>query len=145
MKSFIKALFLFSIISLAVSCSSQWHLKKAIKKDPSILLVDTVRFTDIDTFITESIRHDTSFFVSNDTTIIVKDRLTVKHFIHNDTVHIEAECEGDTIIQTEIIEVPVDRWIAPEKRWFEYLPPVWVWLLIAGLIIWNKYFRKNQV
>lgn len=127
----------FSIILLILSsCSSQFHLKRAIKKDPSILTVDTLRVVDVDTFVTETIKHDTSFYQSHDTTIIVKDRMTIKHFIHDSVVYIEGECLGDTIIQTEIIEKPVEK-VVYNERFF----PNWFWVLFPVLII--LYFLKR--
>lgn len=134
---------LITCLFLMVGCGSQWHLRKAIKKDPSILLTDTITVVDTVTFITETIRVDSTFIVSRDTVIIIKDKLTIKHFIHNDSVYIWGECEGDTIVQIREIHIPVDRWRVPDKRWFEYLPPIWGWLLAIGFLVYRKYFRKE--
>ena len=121
----------FILLIFISSCSAQWHLKKAIKKDPTLVQVDTLRVTDIDTFITETVQHDTSFFMSRDTTIIVKDRMTIKHYIHDSTVYIEGECLGDTIIKTEVIEMPVEK-VVYNESWF----PKWFLIIIAGLVVY---------
>lgn len=137
-----KLIFIISLIILS-GCGSQWHLRKAIKKDPSILLTDTILVIDTVTFITETIRTDSTFIISKDTVIIIKDKLTIKHFIHNDSVYIWGECEGDTIVKILEREVLVDRWIYPKKAWHEYLPPVWLILIVLGFLIWRKWFKDS--
>lgn len=129
------------IISLfLVGCSSQWHLNKAIEKDPSILQVDTVRFIDIDTFIVKGVTHDTAFIMSHDTTTIIKDRLTIKHYIHDSTVYIEGECAPDTIIEIREKEIPVDRWIKPDENW---LKNNWFVVLVAIAIIYMLFKARK--
>lgn len=134
---------IFIVITLLLcSCSANWHMKKAIKKDPTLLQIDTLRFTDTVKTITNTIQTDSSFIISRDTVIIRKDKLTIKHYITRDSVYIWGECEGDTIIEVRTVEVPIERWIYPDKLWYEYLPPFWVWLLAIGLYVYLKYFKK---
>jgi len=125
------------------SCSANWHMKKAIKKDPTLLQMDTLLFTDTITTITNTISTDSTFIISNDTVIIHKDKLTIKHYITRDSIYLWGECEGDTIIEVRTIEIPIERWIYPEKSWYEHLPPVWVWLLGIVLFIYLKYFKPK--
>lgn len=53
----------FSVILLLCSCSASWHIKKAIKKEPSIqqVIVDTIEFkkTVVDTIHTS----DSTFYL----------------------------------------------------------------------------------
>ena len=118
-----------------MGCSSQYHLRKAIQKDPTILLTDTI--VDTVTFITETITTDSTFLISRDTIVIVKDKLTIKHFIHNDSVTIWGECEGDTIV--EIRHIPVDRWRKPDQRWWDWLPPAWLIISVIIFLMYRKY------
>ena len=63
--------------SLLSGCSANWHLKRAIAKDPSILqpkelvLIDTV-------VVTPSLRVDTLTYFRTDTITIEKERLRVQ-------------------------------------------------------------------
>lgn len=131
------------IALLFCSCSANWHMKRAINKDPTLVQMDTLRFTDTVRTITNTISTDSTFVISNDTVIIIKDKLTIKHYITRDSVYIWGECEGDTIIEVRTVEIPIERWIYPDKLWFEYLPPLWVWLLAFGFIAYKKYFSKR--
>lgn len=139
-----KNIIIFTASLLLVSCSANWHMKKAIKKDPTLLQIDTLRFTDTVRTITNTISTDSTFVISNDTVTIIKDKLTIKHYITRDSVYIWGECEGDTIIEVRTVEIPIDRWIYPDKMWYEHLPPLWVWLLALGLYIYLKYFNEKE-
>ena len=119
------------LIGLALSgCGADWHIRKAIQKDPSILHKDTIVFTDSIHVITKQVSHDSTFLVSKDTVIIVKDNLTMKHFYHNDSVFLWGECASDTIIRWKTYEVPVEKVIFNET-WF----PKWMWIFIIGAFI----------
>jgi len=132
------------IILILTGCSSQWHLRRAIKKDPLIVQVDTLSIIDTVTFTTETIRTDSTFFISKDTVIIIKDKLTIKHFIQNDSVYIWGECEGDTIVKILERDVIIDRWIYPKKKWTEYLPPTWILVCAFIYLAWRRWFRKDN-
>lgn len=80
------------------SCSGQWHLRKALKKDPSILVVDTV--IKYDTVILELNRIDTLFRYNFDTVEFWKDSIFVSYFydtIQND-VYLEVDCPDEKVI-----------------------------------------------
>lgn len=112
---------------LLSSCSANWHIKRAIKKDPTILLSDTITVNDTIKVTTERVYKDSIFMVSNDTTIIVKDNLIIKHFISNDTVFLSGEC--DSIIKYIPYEVKVPyKYIIQDKK-----PNYLNWLV--GLIV----------
>lgn len=95
------------------SCSAQWHLKKAVQKDPLILKKDTI--ISYDTIITPPTEYrDTVVLKQIDTLEIVKDKLKVKVFRSFDTIRVDALCDADTVVS--IVEVPVDRIIYKEKN-----------------------------
>jgi len=101
------------LISLLTSCSAQWHLKKAVQKDPSILEKDTLVVTD--TVVSPPVAiTDTVIMKQHDTITLVKDRLSVKIVKVNDTITIDAICDSDTIIR--VIEVPYDKIVYVEKE-----------------------------
>lgn len=73
MKKIFFTIRVFVIVLILTGCSSQWHLEKAIKKDPSIQaeITDTLTFTRI---IRDTIH-------TSDSTYYIEERLT-----HFDTV-----------------------------------------------------------
>ena len=100
------------IALLLTSCSAQWHLKKAVQKDPLILERDTLVVTD--TVVSPPVAiTDTVTLKQHDTIVIQKDRLKVQLVKVNDTITINAECASDTIVTT--IEVPYEKVVYVEQ------------------------------
>lgn len=121
------------------SCSAQWHLNKAVKKNPLILQKDTV--TVVDTIVTPPVAlTDTVVLRETDTIVVQKDRLRVKISRSFDTIRVDAICEADTIIS--IIEVPVDRIIYQERETpIQKLQKLGLYLL-AALVLWKVIEAK---
>ena len=135
-------LVVLSLTLLLPSCSAQWHLKKAVQKDPSILQKDTLVVRD--TVVTQPVAiTDTVILKQRDTIRLVKDRLKVEIVKVNDTITIDAICDSDTIIS--IIEVPYERVVYVEKekpiqiiqRWMAYLL-----LLVIGIKLLQRFSDK---
>ena len=131
---------IYIIISLLfVGCSANWHIKKAIKKDPSILITDTITVLDTLRVITNNVSTDSTFILSRDTVIIKKDKLTIKHYYYRDSIYLWGECESDTIYKPFEVKVPVDRIIINEPSF-----PRWLWwivILFVGLFVLNKLLK----
>jgi len=101
------------LVGLLSSCSAQWHLKRAIKKDPTIVKQDTA--VVVDTVVTPPVTlTDTITLAQRDTITLVKDRLKVKIIRSSDTIRVDAVCESDTIVS--IVEVPYDKIIYVEQK-----------------------------
>ena len=101
------------LVGLLSSCSAQWHLKRAVKKDPTIVKQDTA--VVVDTVVTPPVTlTDTITLAQRDTITLVKDRLKVKIVRSSDTIRVDAVCESDTIIS--IVEVPYDKIIYVEQK-----------------------------
>jgi hypothetical protein len=116
---------------LLTSCSAQWHLKTAIKKDPLILKKDTV--VVVDTLVTAPVTvRDTVTLSNRDTVIITKDKLTVKLVKSFDTIAIEAECASDTIIRT--IEVPYEKVVYVQQKTLKQKIQTWALYLVVAFI-----------
>ena len=112
------------LLSSLMSCSAQWHLKKAVQKDPLILERDTLVVTD--TVVSPPVAiTDTVTLKQHDTITIVKDRLKVQLVKVNDTITINAECASDTIVTT--IEVPYEKIV--------YVKEKTLWQKIQGLVL----------
>ena len=105
-----------TLLLLLTSCSAQWHLKKAVQKDPAILEKDTLVVTT--TVVSPPVAiTDTVTLRQHDTITLVKDRLKVQLIKVNDTITINAECASDTIVTT--IEVPYEKIVYVEKQTFK--------------------------
>ena len=112
------------LLSSLMSCSAQWHLKKAVQKDPMILEKDTLVVTN--TVVTPPVAiTDTVTLKQHDTIVIQKDRLKVQLVKVNDTITINAECASDTIVTT--IEVPYEKIV--------YVKEKTLWQKIQGLVL----------
>ena len=99
------ALLLALVVTTLPACSARWHLRKAIAKDPSILLeqvvkVDTIVVTQLDAV------HDTFVTSKVDTITIEKERLRLKIMRSYDTIEVDAACLPDTIRITKEVRVP---------------------------------------
>lgn len=112
------------------SCSSEYHLRKAIAKDPSILqpkqihLIDTVVITPI-------ARVDTLAYFATDTITIEKERVRVQIRRIDDTLRVSAECLPDTIRITKTVKLPSQIKYAPRKWWERVTTPILVLLVVA--------------
>ncbi len=130
---------LLLLVSVLTSCSAQWHLKKAITKDPFILQTETI--TVVDTIVTKPVvLKDTVVLRQIDTLEVVKDKLRLKVFRSFDTIRVDAICDADTIIS--IIEVPVDRIIYKERETpMQKLQKLGLYLL-GALVLWKVIEAK---
>lgn len=91
-------------ILLLTSCSASWHLKRAIKKDPSLLLSrDTVLVHDTQFVTKERVLTD-SFFTTCYDTITLEDSFVFTQVIRRDNViKVYTKCKSDTVrITTKI-------------------------------------------
>lgn len=89
---------------MLTSCSASWHLKRAIKKDPSLLLSrDTVLVHDTQLVTKERMLTD-SFFTTCYDTIVMEDSFVYTKVIRRDNVvKVYTKCKSDTIrITTKI-------------------------------------------
>ena len=131
-----------SLILLLSSCSAQWHLKKAVQKDPMILRKDTLVVQDT-LVVPPVVLKDTVTLRQHDTITITKDRLRVKIVKVNDTLIIDAKCDSDTIVRT--IEVPYDKIVYVEKEsvW-DKIKNLAIYMALAFLVfkIIMKQFEK---
>ena len=102
-----------TLILLLSSCSAQWHLTKAIKKDPTILEKDTLVVQDT-VVVPPVVITNTVTTRQHDTIVVEKDRLKVRIVKRLDTLIIEGQCASDTIVRT--IEVPYEKVIYVPKK-----------------------------
>lgn len=120
-KGIAKVIFLAAFFS---SCSAQWHVKRALKKNPNIiterviLQKDTLIVRDSVTF------KDTLVTRSIDTIKLENERVRTIVYRYHDTFRIVQTLKGDTVRITQKVVTPV----------VEAKPSYWGWI-VAGLIL----------
>ncbi len=120
-----KYLLIISAIALT-SCSANWHLKKAIAKDPSILTEGVVieRVTDTITVVTPELRVDTlhSWSVDTVTTFVDRVRIRTKVDTIQRTVFVDVICPADTIyVPYEYEKTIIQPRVQPKFPWSFWL------------------------
>ena len=90
---------------VVASCGADWHLKRAIAKDPTLVRAKPVRF---DTIVVTKERKLTDTIVMHDvdTITIENDRVRVRLVRSYDTLMVEGTCLPDTIRIDVIREIP---------------------------------------
>ena len=92
----VRLLWLVVVALLLSSCGAQWHLKRAIAKNPA-LAQDTVVRIDT-TIITEAVAlRDTVTIKEVDTVTIIKDGVVVDIQRYYDTLLVDVQCPPDTV------------------------------------------------
>lgn len=103
---------LFVILILS-GCSAEWHLSRAVRKNPELLKSQTINVTD--TIVLPGVElMDTVILKQVDTITLVKDRFRVKIMRSFDTLIIDGGCDGDTIVRT--VQVVVPQLVRSESR-----------------------------
>jgi len=100
-----RSLWIITVALLLQSCGAQWHLKRAIAKDPTIVqerteILDTIVITQ------EKLVRDTIVLKRIDTTTIERNGVRIKIRRIHDTIQIDAQCLPDTIRLVKEIKVP---------------------------------------
>lgn len=133
-----------TILVMLSSCSAQWHLKRAIAKDPTIANDTVIR---IDTsVVTESIRAVDTLVVT-DTVMreIVREGVKIKLQRIHDTIRVDVVCPPDTI--RVVANVPVERIIykeTPRKRTIlDQLGHVLFLVLLIAIALMVRQFLKG--
>jgi len=127
-KGVAKVLFLCIFFS---SCSAQWHLKKAVKKNPNIITEKVIR--EIDTLIIrDSVRFNDTFVTKSiDTIKIENERISTIVYRFHDTIRVVSTLKGDTIKITKKVVVPK----LEVQKWYE-ATDFWVVMFLVITIIW---------
>jgi hypothetical protein len=102
---FTKSTQIIAIMIFLTGCSAEWHLKKAIKKNPSIAQTST---HTIDTlFVRDSVTITDTFTTEKvDTITIEKDGVKTIVYRNHDVIRIKTIVKADTIRYTKTIQLP---------------------------------------
>ena len=129
---------LLLLVSVLTSCSAHYHLRRAVKKDPSILQKDTI--TVVDTVVSKPVElKDTVVLRQTDTVTIEKERLRVKIFRSFDTIKVDAICEADTIIS--IVSVPYEKIVYVERE--KLGSKITKWLMALAIFVLLLFSLKT--
>jgi hypothetical protein len=121
----------FALLILLTGCSANWHLKRAIQKNPAILTDGVVveRVTDTIEVITPELRVDTLHRFSRDTVTTYVDRVKIRTKVDTiaRTVYVDVVCPGDTIyVPYEYDKTVIQPRVKHGLDWW--------WLLIALIV-----------
>ena len=121
------------LILILSGCSAEWHLSKAVRKNPELLKPKTMIVTD--TVVTDPIVvKDTVTISQVDTVEIVKDKFRVKIMRSYDTLIIDGGCDADTIVRTLEVKVPVVEY-KERSTFFDKIYKSSFYILIISIII----------
>ena len=102
---FTKTTQIIAIMIFFTGCSAEWHLKKAIQKNPSLITTST---HTIDTmFVSDSVTITDTFTTEKvDTITIEKDGVKTIVYRNHDIIRIKTIVKADTIRYTKTITLP---------------------------------------
>ena len=132
-----RGLWLIGVAFLIQSCGASWHLKRAIAKDPDIVVSQPII---VDTTVITEIKVAKGLFQINRDTALVLEQDGVKTSINilHDTIWVETTCPPDTITVSKEILVP--RVVYQEKLSnFDIVKLVIILIIIISLI---TFFRR---
>ena len=130
-----KSLYVLLVIAL-MGCSANYHLRKAISKDPTILTEGVVVETVTDTIevVVPELRVDTLHTWSADTVTTYVDRVRIRTKVDTveRTVYVDVVCPADTVYvehttERTVIQPTVRKGV--DWRWF-------LLIIVIGLAGW---------
>ena len=123
---------IYFLLALTLSgCSAEWHLRKAVRKNPELLKSQTINVTD--TIVLPGVAlMDTVILKQVDTITLVKDRFRVKIMRSFDTLIIDGGCDSDTIVRT--VQVVVPQLVRSESR-MQKVQRFTFWSFVSLLLI----------
>lgn len=132
---------LVGLALLVQSCGAQYHLRRAIAKDPTILADAIVRVDT--TVVTESISVvDTLVVRDTITREIVRDGVQIKVKRVHDTIRVDVVCPPDTV--RVVAEVPVEQVVIREKAMPLYRRAINIMFLVLAILILAWIYRLTK-
>jgi hypothetical protein len=113
------------------SCSAQWHLKQAVKKNPNIITEKVIRQVDT-LIIRDSVKVEHTFTTKSiDTIIIDNEHFKSTIYRYHDTIKLVQVLKGDTIRITKKVVMPVVQNETKYDKAFIFLAAIifMIWLL----------------
>ena len=116
---------------LLSSCSANYHLKQAVKKNPNIITEKVIRQVDT-LIIRDSVKVEHTFTTKSiDTIVIDNEHFKSTIYRYHDTIKLVQVLKGDTIRITKKVVVPkVEHWSHAQDFWVVVvLLIVMIWLI----------------
>jgi hypothetical protein len=113
------------------SCSANWHLKQAVKKNPNIITEKVIRQVDT-LIIRDSVKVEHTFTTKSiDTIIIDNEHFKSTIYSYHDTIKLVQVLKGDTIRITKKVVMPVVQNETKYEKAFIFLAAIifMIWLL----------------
>lgn len=129
-------------ILLFASCSANWHLNRAIKKDPSLLKGgDTVLIHDTVVTTKERVLYD-SFFTTCYDTVTIEDSFVYTRVIRKDNViKVYTKCKSDTVRITTKIPFQLPPQVVKNKM-TDIQTALWSVAVLLLLLIIIRFVTK---
>jgi hypothetical protein len=125
-------------IVLLCSCSAQWHLERARKKDPSIFTkMDTTYIHDTTVYTQAYIHEDTFSYVEHDTITYEDTVMKIKFVIRDKKIYMKAEVKPDTL---EIRTTIRTQYYKVQYKNNKYL---YILILVVLLCVLYKVFKNE--
>lgn len=117
-----RLLFILPLLAIILGCSPQLRLNRLLNKNPHLAVKDTLIHRDTIYTFSNSVSIDTIHSIESlrkDTLVINKENLTIKTFIHKDSIFIYGLCDTirDTIIYEKLI--PYDKFYYDKETRFD--------------------------
>lgn len=135
----VKVISLLFLASVFIGCSAQWHIKRAVLKDPSVLERREIRLDTVIITQPEIVR-DTFVMLQHDTINDTIDGIRYQLIRQTDTFAIEIECPADTVKVEVVRNVPQVRY-APLTWWQRN---GWKVILCTLIIVLIYNAQKNE-
>ena len=125
------------LIPFLSGCSATWHMNRAVKKDPSILKVDTIVLKDT-IYIPQEIVQDTLVLKDVDTVLVETEKVRVRILRNFDTIQLQAECKDTTIYVEKVVYR--DKVVFDQSRTWKDMVNTWMITVITILsMLWFFY------
>lgn len=129
-----------TLLVMLLGCSPEKRMQRLVKNNPELVKTDTINVIDTVEIVTNRVHTDTvtslHTFLS-DTVVIEKENLTVRTYVHNDSVYIEGECDTIRVETIREIAVPVDRVEVKEVQSKWIWPLVFICVFLAFTLIYS--------
>jgi hypothetical protein len=133
---FTKITKLLLILLLFTGCSAEYHLKRAIKKNPDIIMMkvavqkDTIVIRDSFAFT------DTFYSKKIDTLTIEKDGVKTIVYRNHDVIRVKTVVKGDTIKVKQTIYQPMIKVKECQHNWWIYV------IILVAVYLVTLIFKK---
>ena len=120
-------------------CSAQWHVKRAVLKDPSILDYKEVRLDTV--IVTKPVQMTDTFTLREYDTIVNRvNGIEYKIIRRVDTFNLDIKCPPDTVRIEVVKNVPQIKY--QPLSWYNR-PGIWIMFIVIAAVAWFIFKIAN--